>query len=80
MIRVLLARGKLVEVSPFKWQVFEHYFDKSEGTIKTRSIGSFTQFPLNLAWAITIHKSQGLTFDKVIIDLEKAPLLMANFM
>lgn len=71
LIRVLLARGNLVEVSPFRWQVFEHYFDKSEGTIKTRSIGSFTQFPLKLAWAITIHKSQGLTFDKVIIDLER---------
>ncbi len=71
LIRVLLARGKLVKVSPSKWQVFEHYFDKSEDTLKTRSIGSFTQFPLKLAWAFTIHKSQGLTFNKVIIDLER---------
>ncbi len=70
-IVVELRRGKIVEVIPFKWEVYEHYFDKNEGIVKTKTIGSFVQFPLKLAWAITIHKSQGLTFERVIIDLEK---------
>ena len=71
IIVVELRRGRQVEVTPNKWDVFEHYFDKGEGKVKTRTIGSFVQFPLKLAWAITIHKSQGLTFERVIIDLER---------
>lgn len=71
IIVVELRRGKIVEVTPFKWDVYEHYFDKNEGLVKTKTMGSFVQFPLKLAWAITIHKSQGLTFERVIIDLER---------
>lgn len=71
IITIELNRGYEVEVYPFKWKVFEYYFDREEGMIKSRVVGSFTQFPLKLAWAITIHKSQGLTFEKVIIDLER---------
>ena len=71
IIVVELRQGKLVEVTPYKWDIFEHYFDESEGKVKTRTIGAFLQFPLKLAWAITIHKSQGLTFERVIIDLER---------
>lgn len=71
IVEVELNRGYSVNVTPYQWKVYEYYFDGEEGQIKSRAVGSYTQFPLKLAWAITIHKSQGLTFDRVIIDLEK---------
>ncbi len=59
--------GKRVEVRPHKWEISRYVF--ASGNFKREQIGSFTQIPLKLAWAITIHKSQGKTFEKVIIDL-----------
>ena len=55
-----------------KWDRLEYYVDEKTRSIETRKVGSFTQFPLRLAWAVTIHKSQGLTFDNVVIDAGKA--------
>jgi len=71
IIVVELADGSLVEVEPFTWEIFEYRYDEGSNSIKTQTIGSFTQFPLRLAWAVTIHKSQGKTFQRIILDIQR---------
>ncbi|MDH4028429.1 MAG: AAA family ATPase [Nitrospirota bacterium] len=66
---VELPDGEVVDVTPYKWEMFEFSYDKKSSRILSETVGSFTQYPLRLAWAVTIHKSQGMTFDKVIIDI-----------
>ena len=59
-------------VEPYEWENKRFTLNKETNIIEEKIIGTFTQYPLKLAWAITVHKSQGLTFEKAIIDISKA--------
>ena len=69
IIHVELSEGDIVGVAPHAWEIFQYVFDSDSRVIQSKVVGSFTQYPLRLAWAVTIHKSQGKTFDRVIIDV-----------
>ena len=66
------SEGERITVPRLKWQNMEYTINPENQEIEETEIGSFTQIPLRLAWAVTIHKSQGLTFDKVIVDAGQA--------
>ena len=68
-IMVSLQDGTVVEVLPHTWELFTYEYDRATKRISTKKTGSFTQYPVRLAWAVTIHKSQGKTFDRVVIDM-----------
>ena len=71
-INVLCDDGTEVNVHTEVWENIRYNADSGSDLVHTEIIGTFTHYPLRLAWAITIHKAQGLTFDQLIIDAEDA--------
>jgi GTPase SAR1 family protein len=61
--------GALHTIEPSTWEKLDYEYDRENGSIEPVVSGAFRQYPIKLAWAMTIHKSQGKTFDNVIIDL-----------
>ena len=71
-INVRCDDGTEVNVHNEVWENIRYNADSGSDQVQTEIIGTFTHYPLRLAWAITIHKAQGLTFDQLIIDAEDA--------
>ena len=70
-IHVKLESGDTYVVPCCSWDSCTYEYDRETKKIKKEVVGTFTQYPLKLAWAITVHKSQGMTFDKMSIDLSR---------
>lgn len=66
------GNGARVQVEPETWSNVSYRVNPESGTVESVETGTFRQLPLRLAWAVTIHKSQGLTFDKVAIDAARS--------
>ena len=70
-ITVKLEDGSEVNVEQAVWESKEQVYNRETKKMESEVVGTFTQYPLNLAWAITIHKSQGMTFDRMHFDLTR---------
>lgn len=68
-VYVLLENGIEHLVEPTSWRNYKYKYNEKERKVEEEIVGTFEQLPIRLAWAITVHKSQGLTFSRVVVDL-----------
>lgn len=75
---IVMIGDQLVDVDFSSWQAYKYRFDEEKGQVVKETVGEFVQYPLKLAWAVTIHKSQGQTFDNCVIDLGRGAFIFGQ--